>query len=168
MKNNIENPKRLFKKKFRKVSYELDYLENEIHQTKGIFFKNHIFSQDELLHSPHHKKIDSITKKIGDDASNWYARGSLSEQGMEAYDNKREDVYDRLHHMNILISNRQPTWWENIKGELNNFAIKISKNMPRLTRILIESAKLLNLPFLGKITTPLLLSLDKAMRKKSA
>ena len=168
MTNNIENPKRKFKIKFRKVFYELDYLENKINQTEGIIFKNHRFSQEELIDSPHHKKIDSITRKIGDDASNWYAKGSLSEQGMEVYDDKREEVDEKLHHINNLILNRQPTWWESLKGGLEDFVLKISKNMPTLSRILIESAKVFNIPFLGKITTPLLLGLDKIMRERTA
>ena len=167
MNKNIENPERLFKNKFRKVSYELEYLENKIYQKEGIFFTKHRFSQNELIDSKHHKKIDSITRKIGDDASNWYARGNLSEEGVEIYDNKREETEDKLHHLNMLIESRKPTWWENIKGGLHDFVVKIAKNMPKLQRILIESAKVLNLPFLGKLTIPLLLTLDKKLLNRN-
>jgi len=168
MDNNVNNPKRLFKRKFRKVAYELDYLEIKIDQVEGIIFKNHRYSQAELLDSPHHRRIDSITRKIGDDASHWYAKGSLSEQGLAVYDEKREDIDERLHHINILIENRLPTWWESVKGGLNDFAVKIAQNMPKIKRFLIESARILNLPFLEKLTTPLLLGLDKVLREKNA
>jgi adenylosuccinate synthase len=168
MNDDFKKIKRLFKNKFRKVFYELDYLESKINKKEGIIFKNHIFSQDELIDSSHHKKIDSITRKIGDDASNWYARGTLSEKGMGYYDKKREKVYYNLNHLNNLIEDREPTWWESLKGNLTDFARKIAKNMPALTRILIASAKIFNLPYLGRLTTPLLLSLDKIMRKQTA
>ena len=73
--------------KFRHVHCEIDYIRAKIHQKRGFwFFKSHIYSVDELLESPHHARIYTITAKIGDDAGNWYKCGQLSKEGKKSYD----------------------------------------------------------------------------------
>ena len=119
-----------FHRKFKKVHYELELLELKIDQTEGWIFKNHVYDQNELLNSEHHRRIDSITGKIGDDVTNWVARGKLSEKGKGIYYNHRDKVEDELHNINMEITLRQPTWWESAKGACTEFATKIMNNLP--------------------------------------
>jgi thermostable 8-oxoguanine DNA glycosylase len=79
--------------------------------------------------------------------------GKFSEEGKRLYYLKREDVDDALQEVNHKIENRKPTWWEEAKGVLNTFIVKVMANMPDLMRILLEKAATsIRLPFLRKIT----------------
>lgn len=146
----------MFRTKFRKVEREMEYIKVKIDKKQGfLFFKTHAFSIDELLNSEHHKKIYSITGKIGDDVNNWYKAGNLSEEGKKAYYDERENIEEDLHEINLLIENREPTWWEDFSESLKNFVHKIMRNMPYLTRTLLgKIASSIGLP--APVTTMLL------------
>lgn len=138
----------LFERKFRKVHYEIDYLQGKIYRKTGfLFFKSHVYSIDELLQSEHHSKIYAITEKIGDDAENWYRAGELSEAGREAYYQEREQVDHKLHQVNLEIQNREPTWWESVREPFTRFVRIVMNNMPDLVRTMLDRvANTLKLP----------------------
>lgn len=152
-----------FKSKFKKVYREIDMIESKIHRKEGFFFTNHIYNQDELLNSAHHNRINSITGKIGDDVKNWHMTGKLSEEERFAYYEERDNTDDMLHRLHLEIENREPTWWENIKGVANSFIILIMDNLPALSGWLLENTAkvMLVLPApVGKIMGPFILKIN--------
>ena len=140
----FENKNDIFRAKFKSAFKEIDYLDSDINKQKGWIFKNHIHSIEELLESRHHKKIYAITRKIGDDANYWELNGKLSEESRYNYTRYREDIDDKLHDINLKIRNREPTWWEEVKGTLSEFVVKIMNNLPTLKGWLLEAGKLLS------------------------
>ncbi|TBW12666.1 hypothetical protein E0E50_03205 [Azotobacter chroococcum subsp. isscasi] len=140
-----DDPQRILGRRFKRVFNEIDYIRIKIHQKEGIIFVNHIHSKNELLNSEHHAKIYSITEKIGDDAENWYARGNLSKEGRELYEDHRDDVDQELHKINLEIETRQPTWWESFKGGMEGFIKSVMDNMPELRRILLEAGRAISM-----------------------
>jgi hypothetical protein len=131
--HSMDNHRSILARKFRKAFREIDYIKAKIHKKQGfLFFKNHVYSVEELLNSEHHGKIYSITEKIGDDAANWYKRGQLGSAGKELYEEKRDEIEVELHQVNLEIMNRQPTWWEEVKGVFTRFVEMVMDNMPDL------------------------------------
>jgi len=74
---SFDDPEVIFRRRFKRVFREIEFLERKINKKEGWIFTNHLHSKEELLNSEHHKMIYSITEKIGDDAENWYGRGKL-------------------------------------------------------------------------------------------
>lgn len=167
MSNNFEDPEIIFSRRFKRVFQEIEYLERKIYKKEGWIFKNHVHSKEELLNSEHHRKIYSVTEKIGDDAENWYGRGNLSETGKALYYEYREETDDKLHEVNLKIEDREPTWWESMKGSLEGFVVWIMENMPDLKRFLLTAGNTLaKLPGpIGKIGSSLLTSLNHILKK---
>lgn len=128
-----------FKNKFRKVYNEIESIKSKVNRKEGIFLKNHIYSKEELLNSEHHKKIYSITGKIGDDIKNWHMMGKLSEEGRISYDEERNKTEDMLHKLSLEIESREPTWWESIKGSVSSYILLIMDNIPKLNGWLLTA-----------------------------
>ena len=120
--------------KFRPVYRELKALDRKIFKQKGFFFVTHSYSISELLNSEHHHKIHSYTEKIGDDINQWYKQGKLSELEERIYLLKRQMVEDELEELNIKIETREPTFWENVQGAMEEFVDVIMTNMPKVLR----------------------------------
>ncbi len=163
-----------FKRKFKKVFNEIDHIAVKIDQREGWLFTNHVYSKEELLNSPHHRKIYSITEKIGDDARNWDIKGRLPREAKEVYEEYRSDVEDGLHEISLKIESRKPTWWEDLKGVLEDYACHIMDNMPLLSGWLLTAGKSLSrLPgrygvvggFIVSATDKLLRSSKRSIRK---
>ncbi len=143
----------VFHRKFKPVHHEIRALQDKVHLKDGwLIFKSHVYSLEELLRSPHHHKINALTRKIGDDAEHWYKVGEISEVGRGAYYSERANVRDRLNEVEQDIRMRRPTWWEGSRAVIAAFLERVSDNMPDLVRTLLERARLL-------------VSLPKPMRK---
>ena len=136
--SEFDSPNDIFRRRFKRVFQEIEYLELKIYKKEGWIFTNHIYSKEDLFNSKHHKMIFSITEKIGDDAGNWYGRGKLSEEGKSIYHNYREKTEDKLHSVNLKIEDRDPTWWESVKGSLEGFVVWVMDNLPELRQLLLE------------------------------
>ena len=121
-----------FKNKYKKVFIEIDKIKEKVHKKEGFIFDSHVYSQEELLKSPHHEKIYAITSKIGDDAKYWYLKGQLNETVSNTYHMYRDDVDEKLSSLNTEIMNREPTLWEVIFSILKEFNIWIMENLPEL------------------------------------
>ena len=94
------------------------------------FFKSHIHTIEELLDSPHHHKVFSITEKIGDDMKSWFNAGKLTTEEEEIYHFERDKTDDELHRINMNIKDREPTLWEEIKVPFVEFGTMILNNLP--------------------------------------
>ena len=130
------------KTKFRPVFRELKSLERKIYKKEGWFFVEHKHTIEELLDSEHHHKINSYTEKIGDDIQRWFDEGKLGEVEEEMYYLKRTEVEDDLEDINLQIEEREPTWWEEVKGTMREFVVMVMDNMPEeLKRTLLSNFK---------------------------
>lgn len=158
----------VFSSKFKKVFKEMKAIEKKIHKTKGWIFKIHIYSQDELFDSEHFDKIFAITEKIGDDAQRWYDEGNLDKEEQRYYSINREKVEDTLEDINDEIANREPTWWEKFKENMQEFATKVMRNLPKLKRVLLTIAKKLEqLPGPFKVIGKVLKGIEKGRKMLS-
>jgi phage anti-repressor protein len=118
-------------KKFQKVFKEITFLQYKIDQKQGfIIFKSHVYSQESLLKTEHYSKINSITKKIGDDIINWNKYGQLSAEGKECYEKGKKLVRDELEKLHKVIAHREPTWWEQVEVFFKHYLVLIQENMP--------------------------------------
>ena len=141
---DFEDHSKIFKRKFTKVFREMELLVSKVHVKEGYIFTNHIYNKEELLNSKHHSRIDSITGKIGSDAMDWHIRGKLPEEARIIYHELRNEVEDKLHEINVEIESRKPTWWEDLKGVLDNYIIWIMDNIPALSGWLLAAGKMLS------------------------
>jgi hypothetical protein len=129
----------VLERKFKIVHREIDFIKVKIHKKKGfLFFKSHVYTEQELLNSEHHNRIYAATVKIGDDATYWYKAGKLSDDGKNTYYNKKSQVETELHRVNLEIEQREPTWWENVRGAFEGFRRIVAANMPELVLTMIE------------------------------
>ncbi|MBP7634308.1 hypothetical protein KBA41_09050 [Candidatus Ozemobacteraceae bacterium] len=103
-----------FEGKFKKVVKEIEIIREQTRLVKGFVFTSHPFSQDQLLKSDHFARIDSIVKKIDDDATNWFCGDNTSHVAENIYHSIRKQVLSDIADLKHEISDRQPTWWENI------------------------------------------------------
>lgn len=125
-----EYDRQMFARKFRRVYDEIDYLEEKIKQTHDFWgFTWHRYTIDELMKSEHHRKIDSITDKIGDDVQNWYDRKTLTIIGKEIYERNKDKIEERLKIVNMKILRRKPTYTDKIKNPLKLFVQKVIENL---------------------------------------
>lgn len=118
-------------KKFARVYKEINVISSKIGQKQGFWiFETHVHSQESLLNSEHHYKIDSITEKIGDDVVNWNNNNQLSKEGRKCYEKEKNLVIEKLENVNEIIANREPTWWEQVMHIFTDFIVLIEQNMP--------------------------------------
>ncbi len=150
--NDVNEKRDEIVRKFKPVHREFNLLEDKIFKKQGFIFKTHKFKQEELMSSTHHRKIDSITRKIGSDISYWEMNGRLTADEKRVYLDEREHIDDVLHELNRKIENREPTIWEVISMEATVFLKKIMKNLPVLTELLTYAGKYLGkIKYLGKL-----------------
>lgn len=104
----------------------------------------HRYSTEDLEKSKHHAKIYSITEKLGDDVYNWHKAGKLSKNDFNYYHEERGKLEDKLHLVNMEITQRQRTWVEETLNILNKFTEVIMNNLPTLISRLLP-------PILSKV-----------------
>ena len=141
------------KNKF-KIPYEcLERLSNKTSQTEGWLFKTHTYTKEQLISSPEHHKIYSVTEKIGSDLQLWYKLGQITEdQHQEYIEERNEDEY-RLKRLNESIQYRKPTLWEHIKLPFSQFVIMVMKNLPEtLKERFLKIAAAKAIPLLKRIS----------------
>lgn len=157
----------IFERKFRIAHREIELIRGKIHEKKGLlFFKTHIYTKEELANSSHHQRIYSVTKKIGDDARQWQARGKLSAATQRAYGEHRDTLEAALHEINLEIARREPTWWERTKGAFEGFVVWVMQNLPTLKSVFLLAGKVLSqIPYIGPVAGRLAVSMDLAAQR---
>ena len=119
-----------------KDNFEILYLEIEslkikINKKDGwLIFKTHRFSIEELSDSPNHQRIMSVSAKIGDDIKNWANNNKLSQIEEDTYYEERRKFNIELHKTNLLIEDRDATFWEKAGKPLKLFVIFVMNNLP--------------------------------------
>ncbi len=141
------------KNKFR-IPYEcLERLSNKTSQTEGWLFKTHTYTKEQLISSPEHHKIYSVTEKIGSDLQLWYTLGQITEDQHQEYIEERNEVEYRLKRLNESIQYRKPTLWEHIKQPFIQFVVAVMKNLPAtLKERFLKIAAAKAIPFLKRIS----------------
>jgi hypothetical protein len=122
---SIENARKAV---FREIKYIREKLDQK--SIDFLFFKKHKYTLEELLDSPHHKKIDSITNKLGSDIQNWHDRGTLLDDERDFYYRVRDEIDEELHNVNLEILQRKPEFLDRIEIALNEFVKLVMKNLP--------------------------------------
>ena len=113
-----------FEGKFRKVFKEIQILREQARIVKGWIFRAHAFSQDQLLKSEHFTRMDSIIKKIDDDAINWLCSENSSHVVEDTYHEIRKQVLGDISTLKREISDRQSTWWENLTASVKQLLLR--------------------------------------------
>lgn len=102
----------------------------------------HVYSIEELIDSPHHRKIYSVCEKIGDDVMQWQKTGNLSDDELDAYQAGRGRIQRKLRCVNKEIKEREPTFLEKFLSILEGFVALVAKVLPTITKI-IKLARLI-------------------------
>ncbi len=121
--DDVRFQKNRFEGKFKKVFKEIEIIRDQTRLVKGFIFTSHPFSQEQLLKSDHFSRMDSIVKKIEDDAMNWFCASNASHVAEEIYHEIRKQVLSDIATLKREISHRQPTWWENILTSVKQFLL---------------------------------------------
>ncbi len=125
-----------FDMKFKPAEREISRLREKITMTRNKFglFKVHKFSVEELYQ--HLSKIGSIIEKIGDDISQWEASEQLTYFEKSLYMKYRGDIDIKLHELEKMIEDRDPTFWEEI---FELFISRITQIMEYLPEFMVFS-----------------------------
>ncbi|HOT28512.1 MAG TPA: hypothetical protein PLU72_10000 [Candidatus Ozemobacteraceae bacterium] len=113
-----------FEGKFKKVTKEIEILREQTRLVTGCIFTSHSFSQEQLLKSERFARMDSIVKKIDDDAMNWFCANNASHVAEDTYRSIRRQVLSDIAELKREISERQPTWWENTLASVKQFLLR--------------------------------------------
>lgn len=121
--DDVRFQKSRFEGKFKKVFKEIEIVRGQARLVKGCIFTSHSFSQEQLLKSDHFSRMDSIVKKIDDDATNWFCAANASHVAEDTYHAVRKQVLSDIAELKREISDRQPTWWENILASIKHLLL---------------------------------------------
>ncbi|OQA07932.1 MAG: hypothetical protein BWY66_01207 [bacterium ADurb.Bin374] len=122
--DDVRFQKTRFEGKFKKVFKEIEIVRDQTRLVKGFIFTSHPFSQEQLLKSDHFSRIDSIVKKIDDDATNWFCADNTSNIAEDIYHSIRKQVLNDISELKREIADRQPTWWENILASVKQLLLR--------------------------------------------
>jgi hypothetical protein len=132
---NIFGASRSIQVAYKKTTEEIKQIRAKTKQKGGFWiFEKHRYTIEDLLESVHHKKIYSITEKLGSDVQNWYRSGKLSDGEEEIYHNVRNQIKRELDEANVEILLREPTWLEEISKVLERFIKIVMNNLPIISR----------------------------------
>ena len=151
---------------FRRIDKKIDELLLKKDEIKGLIFKRHKYTAEELLNSPEYDRIKSLIEKINDDITNWKNSNRLSLSTRNIYNTNRDLLETRLIDTENKIRNREPTWWENVKRFFTKFIQFVIEKLPKLWNGLMLAANALQNKegLIGNIAKTLI-GVDKKIRK---
>jgi hypothetical protein len=116
---------------FDRIFYECNIIEEKTNAVIGfLFLKRHKYSAEDLLQSDHMEKIKSFCGKIKADIDAWEAAGKLPLRIKMIYNEKVQEVRDRVEELNRNVKERQPTLWEKIGKCLKELYLSIVQRLP--------------------------------------
>lgn len=153
-----ENKEMNFSKRFIRIEDEIKAIRSKIYQKDSFLFfiEWHKYTQDELLNSTHHKRIQTISEKIKSDVSYQMEAGNFSRNEQKNYQDFKYKTEMALHDVNELIEKREPTFWDRAFGMLQEFVRKISNTLDIsdvLTKLPGSIGKTIS-KFFGKLFLP--------------
>jgi hypothetical protein len=126
---------------FDRVSHECDLIEEKTSIVVGFIFKRHKYSAEDLLQSEHMEKINSFASKIKADIDAWEAAGKLPFRVKMLYNEKVQEVRDRVAELNRMAKERRPTFWESIGGFFQRLYQLVIARLPMFVQGLITFKK---------------------------
>jgi hypothetical protein len=135
---------------FAAIDRECRAFDNKIEEMSGSFLPRHEYSVDDLLHSQHLAKIQSLAGKMKDDITNWKERGAISGELLELYEYNINIISRRVNHMISRIRKRRTTVWEKI----SEFLICTYYFLVNMAAYHIKSVILPNVKDMDKLSKP--------------
>jgi len=129
---------------FGRIFRECDFIEEKVNVIVGIIFRRHKYSAEDLLDSNHMEKIKSFCGKIKDDIDRWEAIGQLSLRVKMLYNDKAEEVRERVNEINVIVQERKPTFWERVGSFFAQLYQAVVEQLPLFARgfLIFRKAKL--------------------------
>jgi hypothetical protein len=113
---------------FAKIHCECDAIEEKIKLLTGFVFIKHQYSSDELCYAI--GRIESFVDKMKDDLDDLESEKNSNRQVRFLFNNRAEEVCNRLESLHILIQQREPTWWEKVKSIIKLIIDKLLSLFP--------------------------------------
>jgi hypothetical protein len=113
---------------FSKIYSECEKIEEKMKLQTGFVFIKHQYSSDELCYAV--SRIESFVEKMRDDLDEWESVSKLSGHVRFLFNKKAEEAYGRLESLHYLIEQREPTWWEKVKGIVKRIVEKLLSIFP--------------------------------------
>jgi len=132
---------------FSKIENECKELERNISIKIGFAIRWHKYCSEDLI--KHMDKIESIAGKIKDDLMNWGKANKISDEIKKLYNEKANNLYERLDLIQDLIYRRKPTGWEAFCDVFAQFFKVITEKL-----LPFISFKLIPKPVIAKALTP--------------
>lgn len=153
----------IFSQKFSIAEREISRLKSKVNlKRKGFIFWKHVYSIEELVNSPHHRKIYAVCEKIGDDVMQWQKTGNLSDDELNAYQAGRDRIQRKYRRVNKEIEEREPTFLEKFLSLLEGFVASVARVLPTLKKIIKLVRLIAGIPKLLPEPSPHLLLLDSS------
>jgi len=108
---------------FRKINAECDAIKGKIKLRTGFIFVKHQYSSGDLIEAT--GRIESFVEKMRDDLEEWQAVNKLTDQVKNIFNKKAEEVYHRMEYLHSEIEQREPTWWEKVRGTFKRIIEKL-------------------------------------------
>ena len=119
---------RHLKNGFEKIHSECEAIEEKMKLKTGFVFIKHQYSSDELFYAI--SRIESFVDNLRDDLDEMESANNFSRQVRILFNKKAEEVSDRLESLQLLIEQREPTWWEKVSSLLKRIVEKILSIFP--------------------------------------
>jgi CspA family cold shock protein len=113
------------KRFFTDLSMRLNKVRPLIYQTKGVVFRKHLHSMEDLLNHDVFFKIDAAFGTIEDNMRSWQRHGSLDYELLGLYEDEKRRIVDLVGELTHEIATRKPTHWEMIRDALGKLVAKL-------------------------------------------
>ena len=87
------------------------------------------------------EKIKSFCGKIKDDVDRWEALGRFPLRLKTFYNEKAEEVHERVNGINVMVQERRPTLWEQVGGFFRQLYLAVVGHLPLFARGFIAFGK---------------------------
>jgi hypothetical protein len=111
---DVKDGMNYLKNGFAKIEETLDGIEAKVNVITGMVFRHHKYSASDLINSADINKVKAFAGKIKDDVERWESAGQLTFRLKLLYNQKSQELQDRLAKINRMIQEREPTVWEKV------------------------------------------------------
>ena len=113
---------------FKKIDSECETIEEKMKLRTGFVFVKHLYSSDELFYAI--SRIEAFVEEMKDELDELEAETNASQRISFLFSKKAEETYHRLESLHLLIEQREPTWWEKVKGIVKRIIDKLLSIFP--------------------------------------
>ena len=124
----------LLQRSTQKIDRQLEQIKEQSKLKKGLFFRRHTYTAQQLLDSEELKKVDAVLAILGDNYSAASLARTLTEIDKIHYDYFIERVEFKMNNIKDIIKERRPTAWERISAPINSVFSFLLKRLPKFIR----------------------------------